>query len=114
MDTRERCMRVEITATLKIQQAFHRWMHKYLSTKVQELKKSLHDKSAFEKVLAGKKPEEVGGSKGSSAAVSVAQAENICPSSTVDVNGLDPIINNPAAGLSCCMCRQLGERKVRH
>ncbi len=111
MDTQERCMRLEITAMLKIQKAFHRWMCKYLSGKVQELKRSLHDKSVFEKVLAGKKLEDVGSSTKGPAS-KPAPAENICPSPTVDVNELDSIVPNPASSIVCCMCHQMGERKV--
>lgn len=113
-DNKERSMKVEIVAILKIQQVFHHWIYKHLKTKVQELKKNLHDKAAFEKVLAGKKVDEGEGAtrKKSCANAAMLPPEAICSMSDGDVNELDPIIDNPEANLICCMCKQTGERKV--
>lgn len=114
IDMKDKAAKIEIVAMLKVQQVFHKWVYKYLSTKVQDLKKSLHDKAAFEKVLLGKKIDETDTNKSKQGKSSTQKALPviICSSSIGDPLELDYPIKNPAENLMCCLCKQIGERKV--
>ncbi len=111
VDLKEQYMRVEIVAVLKLQQAFHQWVYRYLSAKVQELKKNMHDKVAFDKALVGKKAEgELKPRK--SSLVPQKPAETLCATAPGDLAAIDSLVDNVAVCLRCCMCQKEGERKV--
>eukprot|EP00826_Nyctotherus_ovalis_P005350 TRINITY_DN11207_c0_g2_i11.p1 TRINITY_DN11207_c0_g2~~TRINITY_DN11207_c0_g2_i11.p1 ORF type:complete len:759 (-),score=214.09 TRINITY_DN11207_c0_g2_i11:267-2543(-) len=103
-DIRERRMRIEIATMVKVQENFHHWIYNYLSNKVQELKKSLHNKSGLEKTSSHKVADDVN---------KAGQLRQLEGASLIDiVDELDPIVENPAKNLVCCLCKQRGERKL--
>lgn len=104
VDLREKRMRIEIATLVKLQENFHHWIFNYLSNKVQELKKSLQDKSGLEKSCSNRPNNET--NKGNQ----LKQSES---SSLMDaVEDLDLLVENPAKNLVCCLCKQRGERKI--
>jgi hypothetical protein len=96
LEIRDRQMRIELATFTKVQASFRSWIFDYLNTRVNKLKKSLHNKSGLEKLS----------SKANAVQLKLSE------SSSLVEEDVDPLIDNPSRNLVCCLCKQRGERKL--
>jgi len=116
-DLKEQQMQIELPAILKIQQTFHKWIYNFISTKVHEVNKTLHEKANFEKSISvpqvsKKDANSVSESPSHKSPEKTPSLPELNPEPMTDINELDPIIENPSVSLTCCLCKQNGERKL--